>query len=219
MKGYKMENSIDPIRPQTARKNRRWLLWGILALVVLVGIAFAGGQLLYRQGSAAFADRSGGGGEMMAVAGGPGGEGGDRVFFKRPSLIPAPGLPEGEPDVAGLYLRREDQSIFIGTGEVRVQVEIPQGGGEPSANASASGPTMEVVVNRNTQLYKDITEFDFTAGENSEPVQQVVESIDSLDNLLEEVNTTDTLSVWGERSGDRVIASVIVYRPLDMPPR
>jgi hypothetical protein len=147
-----------------------------------------------------------------------GGDGGEQMFvMKGAKLIPAPGLPTGEPEVAGLFQRREDQSLFIGTGEIRMTVMIPEKGGEPVAEAKANGPTVEVVVNRNTEIYKDTSEISMEARRDGLEVQQTVEMFDSLDQLLEELGTTDELSIWGQKSGDRVIATVIVYRPFDMP--
>ena len=160
-------------------------------------------------------ERAPGNVSVMQTTGG----GGDRqmVQLKGVKLLPAPGLPTSEPEVAGLFLRREDQSLFVGTGEIEMKVMIPEKGAEPVAEAKANGPTVEVVVNRNTEIYKDTSEISLEARRDGLEVQQTVELFDSLDQLMEEVSTTDELSIWGQKSGDRVIASVIVYRPFDMP--
>lgn len=152
---------------------------------------------------------------MLQTVGG----GGDRqmIQLKGAKLLPAVGLPTTPPDVAGLYQRRDDQSLFIGTGEIEMRVMIPEKGGDPVAEAKANGPTIEVVVNRNTAIYKDTTDISMEARRDGLEVQQTVELLASLDQLLEEVSTTDELSIWGRQSGDRVIAAVIVYRPFDMP--
>lgn len=146
-----------------------------------------------------------------------GGDGPQMYEFKGAELLPAPGLPTTPPDVNGLYQRRDDQSLFIGTGEIEMKVMIPEKGAEPVVEATSNGPTIEVVVNRNTQIYKDTTDIPMEARRDGLEVQQTVERFDSLEQLLEEVSTTDELSVWGRQSGDRVIAEVIVYRPFDMP--
>lgn len=154
--------------------------------------------------------------DVLQTAGG--GNGNRQMYMmKGPKIIPAAGLPTTTPDVGGLFQRREDQSLFIGTGEIEMRVTIPEKGGEPVAKATSNGPTVEVVVNRNTQIYKDTSEISMEARRDGLEVQQTVELLDSLDQLLEEISTTDTLSVWGRKSGDRVIAEVIVYRPFDMP--
>jgi len=158
---------------------------------------------------------SGGGGQMLQLRGGAGGQ--QMVELKGAKITPAPGLPAGEPDAAGLYLRRADSSIFIGTGEIEMRVMIPEEGADPVAEASANGPTLEVVVNRNTEIYVDTTAISMEARRDGLTVQQTVELLDSLDTLLESVSKTDTLSVWGEQTGDRILARVIVYRPFDMP--
>jgi len=160
-------------------------------------------------------ERAPGNVSMMQTVGG----GGDRqmIQLKGVKLLPAPGLPTSEPEVAGLFLRREDQSLFVGTGEIEMRVMIPEKGAEPVAEAKANGPTVEVVVNRNTEIYKDTSEISMEARRDGLEVQQTVVLFDSLDQLMEEVSTTDELSIWGQKSGDRVIATVIIYRPFDMP--
>jgi hypothetical protein len=160
-------------------------------------------------------ERASGNVNMLQTLGGSG----DRqmIELKGAKLLPAPGLPTNAPNVAGLFQQRDDQSLFIGTGEIEMRVMIPEKGAEPVAEAKANGPTVEVVVNRNTTIYKDTTDISMEARRDGLEVQQTVELFDSLDQLMEEVSTTDELSVWGRQSGDRVIAEVIVYRPFDMP--
>jgi hypothetical protein len=192
--------------------RRRTRVWIAIALVMLIIGVTAGGCLLQPSQPAA----GSGGGNLIQIGGG--GSGAPQMFeLKEAKVTPAPGMPTGEPDADGLYLRREDQSIFISTGEIEMRVMIPEGGKEPVAEAHANGPTLEVVVNRNTEIYKDITAISMEARRDGLGVQQVVESLDSLEALLEEVSQTDTLTVWGERSGDRIVARMIVYRPFDMP--
>lgn len=159
------------------------------------------------------------GGNIVQFAGGGEGERGQTQMFelKGAKIIAAAGLPEGEPDSVGLYQRREDSSIFLGTGEVEMTAVIEKGSDKPKISATTNGPTVEVVVNRKTAIYKDVTEISMEAQRDGLEVEQVVEQFDSLDQLLEEVSTNDTLSVWGQKSGDRIIASVIVFRPFALP--
>lgn len=195
---------------QLISSRRQMLRWGLAAAVVALAGMVNGGCMMQPVQTA----QSSGGGRVVQIGGG---SGAPQMFeLKGARVTPAPGLPTGEPDVIGLYLRREDQSIFLGTGEIQMRVTLSEGGQQPAAEASASGPTVEVVVNRNTEIYMDVTEISLEARRDGLEVQQLVEPLDSLNTLLESVNKTDTLTVWGNRSGDRIIARVIVYRPADI---
>ena len=77
-----------------------------------------------------------------------------------------------------------------------------------SGGPTADGPKVEVVVTSETLIYCDVTAMSMEPPENNETttVQQVVEPC-TLDDL-----TSDTmLMVWGRKSGDRIIADVVVF--------
>ena len=107
-------------------------------------------------------------------------------------------------------------SIFIGTGNIELDVEV-EAGSEPVINLSSDGPEIEVVVIRDTLIYSDET--DIQGGEpgsqesGEKRIQQVVKLADSLD----EVGPNTELQVWGQRRGDRVVAEVLVYRVVAVP--
>ncbi len=80
--------------------------------------------------------------------------------------------------------------------------------GETSTAVDHSGPEIEVVANHDTQFYRDVTKVSFTAAESKEQTlhQEIV--------LVEKPETMPagaTFQTWGEKSGDRVIADIIVY--------
>jgi hypothetical protein len=110
-------------------------------------------------------------------------------------------------------VRREDNSIFVGTGEIEFVVEVDQATGEKRASADYSGPVLEVVVTHETSLYQDDTQFPSpnSASTGKQTVQQVVSLVDSLDKLGEQSKNSE-IRVWGKRSGDRVVAQVFVFR-------
>ena len=77
---------------------------------------------------------------------------------------------------------------------------------------STDGPQLEVVITPDTIIYRDVTDLTIPPDQESgerEIVQQVrqVESSDDVNGNLE-------LEVWGERRGDRIVATVLVYGPL-----
>ena len=133
----------------------------------------------------------------------------------RISIEPSPELPDTPSEVGGVFLRREDNSVFIGTGATELNVEIHQteaGAIEPKVSLTSNGPEVEVVVSHETVLYEDVTDipgFDGVAGKGgAHTIQQMVKRVDS----LEEMKGNAELQVWGSKRGDRVVADVIVFR-------
>ncbi len=75
----------------------------IVLVVLLAGAAFVGGQLLMGQGLSAL--RSSG-----------------------DVIQPAKELPQTSPDVEGVFDHRQDNSFFVGTGQVRKMPQTDQSG-------------------------------------------------------------------------------------------
>lgn len=184
------------------------IIGGAVALVLLAGGAFVGARLLSTSGEVTTS--IGGNVNIIAEEGGSTGN-----FAISINLKPAPELPTTPPETGGVFVRQEDNSIFVGTGDIEVTVDVEEGG-SPTTNVDYSGPVLEVVTTRDTVLYRDQTEFPTpsqgTSGEQT--VQQIVNAVDSLDELdLDSQNAE--VQVWGNRSGDRVVAQVLVYRSFD----
>lgn len=141
---------------------------------------------------------NGPGGNIISVEG-PGGVA--QTFAL--DIKPAEELPATQPDVLGMFVERKDNSIFVGTGEINMIVEA-QPGEEPQMDSSFSGPKVEVVVSSDTVIYKDTTELD---PENpGAQVQQTVEL-----STIEDITEQSSITVWGRKAGDRVIADTIVF--------
>jgi hypothetical protein len=109
-------------------------------------------------------------------------------------------LPSSAPEAAGLFLRREDNSIFVGTGQIMMMVE----NGE--MDASHDGPEVEVVVTHDTTVYCDETMLQYGEVSEDGKVQQVLKP-----GSFEEIDENSMISVWGEQRGDRLFADVLVY--------
>ena len=130
----------------------------------------------------------------------------------RISVEPASELPNRPSEAGGVFDRRQDNSIFVGTGDIELDVEVDGNTGKRDVTLSYSGPVIEVVVTRNTIIYKDETEM-FPEGKRPREsgeitIQQELKPADSLDEL----GGNTEVQVWGKRRGDRVIADVLVYR-------
>jgi hypothetical protein len=173
---------------------------GVVALIVLLaGAAFVGGRLLNARSSTPGA----GSGPVMFTSNG----GGERVTVKL-DMEPAKELPQTPAEVKGLYQRRQDSSIFIGTGQVKMMVQQSQGGAI-STTSSYDGPMVEVVVAHDTSIYQDVTMKQFNGPPPAgQKMQQVVEP-----GSIDDIGENSVIVVWGERRGDRVLATTLVYSP------
>lgn len=183
------------------------IIGGVVFVLILAGAAFVAARMLTGPEAP-----SGGGGRQMVMKQNNGGSPVQiGLKFER-----APELPDTPPEAAGLFVRREDNSIFVGTGDIEVSVDADETGQE-NVSTDFSGPVLEVVVTRDTTLYRDETDMPNPSGAQSGEVtvQQVVQPVDSLDEIGEN-NPHTELQVWGTRSGDRIVAQVLVYRLLGL---
>lgn len=119
------------------------------------------------------------------------------------SILPAEELPETSPEVEGLLVERQDNIIFIETSG--------PGGDGPSGSpvGMGGGQKFEVVVTTETLIYHDTTQPPSRrpSGDDPRVLQQTVE-----EGTLDDLNISQSLvMVWGRKSGDRIIAEVLVY--------
>lgn len=115
---------------------------------------------------------------------------------------PAPEIPTTTPEVSGLLVERQDNTLILQT------VSFDPGSGWRLGDSNApmdasSGPKVEVVVTGETIIYRE----DFEFGQSS--IQQTVEET-TLDNLDSQM----LITVWGRNNGDRVIAEIVLFQHL-----
>jgi hypothetical protein len=173
----------------------------ILLVILLAGAAFVGAKLL--TGGRL---QSGPGGGTVFLSGNGGGHSGPTDFS--PKIKPAAQLPQTPPDANGIFDHRQDASIFVGTGKVQVQVQAGPNGSVASSSTH-DGPTVEVVVTTKTEVYRDTTmdQFNGKALPNGSPtIQQVLQA-----GSLDELGQDSMITVWGQKTGNRIIADVLVY--------
>lgn len=190
-------------------KRWMWIAGGVVAVLVLASAAFVSARLLNTSDPKAGPAGEAGVQNVQVVTGGGGGPIVSGLRFEE-----APELPDTPPAVAGLFVRRQDNSIFVGTGEIEVAVDIVEGG-KPNVSASFNGPVVEVVVTGDTSIYRDVTDMGraLPASSGEKTVQRVVKPVDSLEELGESGQDTE-IRVWGRQRGDRVVAEVFVFQPL-----
>ncbi len=198
--------AAPPVMPSKRSSRRTFLLAALGAggVVLLGGAAYAAGNLMHIAPA--------GGGNGFSVSNGPGGQ--QRVQFKLPPIKNAPQIPSSDPDAVGLFLRRQDQSIFLGTGKIQMMF-MKDSSGQVHTSATNDGPEVEVVVNHDTKLYVDKTVITMEAAQSGKEIQQVVEPVASLDAMAANLSKTDVLSAWGQKVGNRLIATVLLYKPPD----
>ncbi len=184
----------------TPKKSSRPYFIGA-GLIVLLGVtAFIAMRYFTHQD--AF-----GGGPMRFGESGPalsisGPAGGEQTFAL--DITPADELPKTEPESRGLFVERKDNSIFIGTGDVTVIVSGGPGNTETAVDTDYSGDKVEVVISNDTVIYRDATELD--PEDPGTTVQQVVEL-----GTIDDISPQSSITVWGRKAGDRIIADVIVF--------
>jgi hypothetical protein len=170
-----------------------WIAIGTVVVVLLLAsAAFVGGQLLGDQSPV-----TGEGSGPRVIRSGPGGT-------QSLEIVPAEELPSEPTDIRGLYVRREDNSLFVGTGEIMLNIR------DGEVISDYDGPEVEVVVTHDTVVYRDKTPYGTGEAEDGK-IQQVVKP-----GSLEEIEKHSLISAWGQERGGRLFAEVLVYKiPLD----
>ncbi len=134
----------------------------------------------------------------------------------RTTILPAPELPD-EPSAAfGVLVSREDNTLLVGTGNIDLEVDVEVDGDTGQETTTliprTDGSQLEVVITPDTIIYRDVTDLSVPPDQESgerEVVQQL-RQVDSADDVTGNLE----LEIWGERRGDRIVATVLVYGPL-----
>ena len=159
----------------------------VIAILVIGVAAFVAGRMLN--------------GRIGIVSLGGPNEG--RVSISINDVTPAPELPSTRADVTGLFVERKDntivvQAITFGTGVGGVAGDSPLD--------ESSGVRVEVVVNSQTMIYEDVTVIPAPVNGEIHNLQQA-----AAEGTLDDLNEQTFITVWGRRSGDRIIADVLFY--------
>ncbi|HLO30933.1 MAG TPA: hypothetical protein VK249_17435 [Anaerolineales bacterium] len=177
-------------------KKNILIIGGIVVLVLLVAsAALIGGRLLHGQGMPVVS--SGNSGLRISPNGGP---------ATSLDIQPAKELPQTSAEARGLFDHRDNNSIFVKTGRVTMMVKTDANGNVESSS-NASGPAVEVVVTKDTIIYHDTTLEQYNGQPPAgEKIQQVLEP-----GSLNDAGQDSLITVWGKKTGNRIIADVFVY--------
>ena len=200
--------------------SKRRILIGAAILVVIVllaGGAVTAVRLLVPESASgevdtAVADSGGGGRVMQSISSQDGGP----PVAVQTTILPAPEMPD-EPSAAfGVLASREDNTLLVGTGNIDLEVDVevdPETGQESTSLIPLTdGPQLEVVLTPDTIIYRDVTDLTLQPGQESGE-REVVQAVRQVDSP-EAISGNLELEVWGERRGDRIVATVLVYGPL-----
>jgi hypothetical protein len=179
----------------TPRKSVLPYVIGAGIVILLAAAAFMAVRYFNQQGNTTF---NGSEGPVLSMQG----SGGARKMYKV-NLKPAKELPATNPIERGLFVERKDNSIFIGTGNVTVMAKAKPGE-QPKVDTSFSGAKVEVVISADTVIYKDTTELD-----KENPEAEVQQTVDL--STIDEITEQSSITVWGRKAGDRIIADVVVF--------
>jgi hypothetical protein len=117
--------------------------------------------------------------------------------------VPAEELPDSPPEIAGLFSRREDNSIFVRETEGGFRISMDE---EGNVSTNAGDEETEIVVTNETEVYVDITSSKINDLEDGDTLKQTLKP-----GSIEELGSLTFLQVWGEHRGDRIIADFLVY--------
>lgn len=125
-------------------------------------------------------------------------------------LIPAREIPWSEPQVVGLFSEQVDNVMVVQAtslktgGQGIVMQKADDGEVSPSLNMDY-GPGVEVILTNETIMYRDTTPPIEPASAEITTVQQTVEA-----TTPDQLAPGSYVSVWGRKSGDRIIAEVVL---------
>jgi hypothetical protein len=124
------------------------------------------------------------------------------------TIVPAVELPTSLPEVTGAFVERQDNTLIVETKSLAANGVAAV---SPTDRKNEIGPLVEVVVTNETLIYRETTELSAPLSIGTQTIQQRVE-VAMLDNL----DARSMVRVWGRKSGDRIIADVLMYSNTEM---
>jgi len=180
-------------------KNPTLMIGWLILILLLSAAAFVGARLLNGRGLSIMSS----GGPIIDLGKGQGGRQGVKFDLERSQE-----LPQQDPNVEGVLDHHQDNSIFVGTGQVQLRAHKDQSG-TVSTSSSHDGPTVEVVVTAQTTVYCDVTMKQFNG--QRLPNGKIPQALG--DGSVDDIGPDSLIVAWGRKTGDRLIADVLVYTP------
>ena len=117
-------------------------------------------------------------------------------------FIVATALPTTSPEVTGPLIERRDNTLIIESKSLDTGSAVVPAAG----TRSQGGPQVEVVITSETVIYRETTQLCEPLLGGNQSIQQTVETA-----TLENLDSRSMVMVWGRKSGDRIIAEVLMY--------
>jgi len=175
-------------------KRTVWRMGGAVLLVLLLASgAFMAGRLLSARSDAAARD----GGPMLQVSTADG-------QVVEAQWVKAEEVPDRPPDIAGVFVRRLDNSFFVD--ETEGGLVLARGDDDSFRVANATGKISEIVVVAETLVYVDVTLDNIEAALSDGKVYQRLDP-----GSVEEIGAMSFVRAWGEMRGDRLAADMLIY--------
>jgi len=121
----------------------------------------------------------------------------------RSIILPAPELPTTLPQVTGALVERHDNTIIVETKSLTVSSIVFD---SPANTKTRTDPQVEVVVTGETMIYRETTQPSEPFSVENQTIPQTVEQA-----ALDDLDSQSMITAWGRKSGDRVIAEVLMY--------
>lgn len=118
------------------------------------------------------------------------------------NIIPAVELPTTLPEVTGPFVGRRDNTIIVETKSLDAGGVVLSPGG----TGRESGPEVEIVITSETIIYRETTRLRKPLSGGNQTIQQTVE-----ESTLDDLNSQCMVMVWGRKSGDRIVAEMLMY--------
>lgn len=208
------ENMVEHNDQTPKKKSVLWLVMGIALVVILGGAAFVGGKLLGQQKQT------------------------DSDSKFDVDFIQSEEIPKEDPLISGSVMSVDGDTLTVmsfnmsqtlgdsgGAEEVIVQefeVEVNEDGSIDDTAlpvfVNEDGEKIEIVVTNKTEVYQDVTDFGepITLQDGQDINSMELDLPDTIEmkvekSTAEEIGPSSIVTVWGERKGDRVIASFILF--------
>ena len=147
-------------------------------------------------------------------------------------------MPQTEPTIYGMVKETDGDTLIVSefninetmgiVGDGGVLVGVIKKGDDENSEDSESLPTfigddgvsVEVVITKNTKVYKDISIDGNTKVMQSGEMPEIADMAELAEDfvmkiepgIIEEIGPSSFITVWGEKTGDRIIADFILYQ-------
>jgi hypothetical protein len=124
------------------------------------------------------------------------------TFSSSNNITPAVELPTTPPEVTGLYVKTKDHTMIIQA----VSFDPGIGGILRDSVELNNAPKVEILMTGKTTIYGDTTQVSVSPAGGNAAIHQTVE-----ETTLDDLAPPAMITVWGRRSGDRIVATVLLF--------